>query len=195
MTTTTSDPIVADASMNDQRLVWIDCEMTGLDPVKCRLVEIACIVTEGDLKIVAECGPFAISQPTNILEGMNDFVRQMHENNGLLKRLESEGIEESEVENKLLEFLRLHVPPRKCQLAGNSVHYDLQFLKLYMPKFVEYLHYRIVDVSSIKELVSRWYSKSEELINMPAKKLKHLAMDDIKESIDELVYYKKHFFV
>uniref|UniRef100_A0A1I8BSH9 Exonuclease domain-containing protein n=1 Tax=Meloidogyne hapla TaxID=6305 RepID=A0A1I8BSH9_MELHA len=126
---------------------------------------------------------------------MNDFVRQMHENNGLLKRLESEGIEESEVENKLLEFLRLHVPPRKCQLAGNSVHYDLQFLKLYMPKFVEYLHYRIVDVSSIKELVSRWYSKSEELINMPAKKLKHLAMDDIKESIDELVYYKKHFFV
>nr|CAD2131055.1 unnamed protein product [Meloidogyne enterolobii] len=194
MATTDNNKII-NPSLNEQRLIWIDCEMTGLDPIKDRLVEIACIVTEGDLKIVAEFGPFAIKQPTNILEGMNDFVRQMHEKNGLLKRVESEGIEESEVENKLMEFLLVHTPPKTCQLAGNSVHYDLQFLKRYMPKFVEHLHYRIIDVSTIKELVKRWYSDSEKLVNMPPKKLNHLAMDDIKESIDELIYYKKHFFV
>uniref|UniRef100_A0A915MYE0 Exonuclease domain-containing protein n=1 Tax=Meloidogyne javanica TaxID=6303 RepID=A0A915MYE0_MELJA len=138
MATTDNNKIINNMppSLNEQRLIWIDCEMTGLDPIKDKLVEIACIVTEGDLKIVAEFGPFAIKQPTNILEGMNDF---------------------------LMEFLLLHTPPKTCQLAGNSVHYDLQFLKRYMPKFVEHLHYRIIDVSTIKELVKRWYSDSEKL--------------------------------
>ncbi|KAI1704562.1 exonuclease domain-containing protein [Ditylenchus destructor] len=181
------------ATINKARIVWVDCEMTGLEVDQHRLVEIACIVTEPNLEIVDEIGPICIKHPPEVMENMSGWCKNTFKENGLIERIEKEGIPEHDAESKVLEFLKKHVPWNKCPLAGNSVHMDRQFLAKYMPKVMTYLHYRIIDVSSIKELVKRWYPE-EELDKIPQKKLVHLALDDIKESIEELRYYKEHFF-
>ncbi|KAI1716083.1 exonuclease domain-containing protein [Ditylenchus destructor] len=178
---------------SDERIVWVDCEMTGLEVDRNRLVEIACIVTEANLEIVAEIGPICIKQPKEVMDDMSDWCKSTFKKNGLIDRIEKDGIPEHDAEAQVLAFLKEHVKWNKCPLAGNSVHMDRQFLAKYMPKVMTYLHYRIIDVSSIKELVKRWYP-AEELDKIPQKKLVHLALDDIKESIDELRYYREHFF-
>uniref|UniRef100_A0A915ECR8 Exonuclease domain-containing protein n=2 Tax=Ditylenchus dipsaci TaxID=166011 RepID=A0A915ECR8_9BILA len=168
--------------------------MTGLEVETHRLVEIACIITEADLSFVAQFDPIAIRQKPEDIEGMSDWCKETFKNNGLLERLKSDqAMEERDVETKLLNFLKFHLKPDQCPLAGNSIHMDKLFLSKYMPRVIDYLHYRIIDVSSIKEVIKRWYP-DEQLSQVPKKKCNHLALDDIRESIEELRYYRENFF-
>lgn len=169
-------------------LVWIDCEMTGLDLQQDALVEIAVVVTDSDLKPLGEGIDLIIKPPAAALEGMNDFVRAMHTTSGLLEELDG-GIPLAEAEARVLEYVKQYCPTeRKAILAGNSVHTDKSFLDRDMPELMSHLHYRIVDVSSLKELARRWYPRA--YYNAPKKEGGHRAMADILESIQELAYYR-----
>uniref|UniRef100_A0A915D033 Probable oligoribonuclease n=1 Tax=Ditylenchus dipsaci TaxID=166011 RepID=A0A915D033_9BILA len=183
-----------DTLPSNARMIWVDCEMTGLEIDKHKLVEIACIITEADLSFVAQFSPVAIRQKPEDIEGMTDWCKETFEKNGLLQRLKSDqAVDIQEVERNLLNFLQLHTNKNECPLAGNSVFMDKVFLCKYMPKVVDHLHYRIIDVSTVKEIIKRWYP-AEQLGEIPQKKCNHLALDDIQESIEELRYYRKHFF-
>jgi oligoribonuclease len=178
--------------MND-RLVWIDCEMTGLDLVTDALIEVAVLVTDYELNVLGEGIDLVIAPPPAALEQMGDFVRDMHTASGLLAEL-PHGIPLAEAEQQVLDFISAHVPdPRKAALAGNSVGTDRTFLVRDMPKVESHLHYRNVDVSSIKELVRRWYPRV--YYATPAKSGNHRALADITESIAELRYYRQTVFV
>jgi oligoribonuclease len=178
--------------MND-RLVWIDCEMTGLDLVADALIEVAVLVTDYELNVLGEGIDLVIAPPPGALEQMGDFVRDMHTASGLLAELEH-GIELADAEQQVLDFIAGYVPdPRKAALAGNSVGTDRTFLVRDMPKVESHLHYRNVDVSSIKELVRRWYPRV--YYATPAKNGNHRALADITESIAELRYYRQTVFV
>jgi oligoribonuclease len=178
--------------MND-RLVWIDCEMTGLDLVADALIEVAVLVTDYELNVLGEGIDLVIAPPPAALEQMGDFVRDMHTGSGLLAELEH-GIELADAEQQVLDFISGYVPdPRKAALAGNSVGTDRTFLVRDMPKVEAHLHYRNVDVSSIKELVRRWYPRV--YYATPAKNGNHRALADITESIAELRYYRQTVFV
>jgi oligoribonuclease len=178
--------------MND-RLVWIDCEMTGLDLVTDALIEVAVLVTDYELNVLGEGIDLVIAPPPGALEQMGDFVRDMHTASGLLAEL-PHGIPLAEAEQQVLDFISAHVPdPRKAALAGNSVGTDRTFLVRDMPKVESHLHYRNVDVSSIKELVRRWYPRV--YYATPAKSGNHRALADITESIAELRYYRQTVFV
>jgi oligoribonuclease len=175
------------------RLVWIDCEMTGLDYTADALVEVAALVTDGDLSILGDGVSVVIRPPAGALAQMGDFVREMHEHSGLLDELES-GVSLAEAEERVLGYVRTFVPEaRKAPLAGNSVSTDRVFLTRDMPTLEQHLHYRIVDVSSVKEMVRRWYPKV--YYNAPAKLGNHRALGDIADSIDELRYYRETVFV
>jgi oligoribonuclease len=175
------------------RLVWIDCEMTGLYPDKDELVEIAAIVTDGELNeldagisLVIKCNDAALAQ-------MDDFVVNMHNESGLINEIPL-GISLADAENQVLEYVKKHVPePKKAPLAGSSVYTDRGFLTKYMPTLDDHLHYRLVDVSSIKELVRRWYPRA--YFALPEKHGNHRALGDIRESIAELRYYRDAVFV
>lgn len=176
------------------RIVWIDCEMTGLEIENGhRLVEIACIITESNLDTVAEFGPVVIRQPPEVIANMSLWCKATFAKNGLTTRILNSTTSEEEAEKMLLAFLKKHTIQRESPIAGNSVHMDKMFLTKYMPSVINHLHYRIVDVSTVKELVKRWYSE-EQLQKVPEKKLNHLALDDIRESITELKYYQANFF-
>jgi oligoribonuclease len=178
--------------MND-RLVWIDCEMTGLDLVADALIEVAVLVTDFELNVLGEGIDLVIAPPPGAVEQMGDFVRDMHTGSGLLAELEH-GIELADAEQQVLDFISGYVPdPRKAALAGNSVGTDRTFLVRDMPKVEAHLHYRNVDVSSIKELVRRWYPRV--YYATPAKNGNHRALADITESIAELRYYRQTVFV
>lgn len=171
-------------------LVWMDLEMTGLDPNKERIIEIATIVTDSHLEVVAEGPVLAVHQPESLLEAMDDWNQSHHSSSGLLERLRTEGVTEREAEAATLAFLEQHVEKKRSPLCGNTIWQDRRFLTRYMPTLEDYLHYRMVDVSSIKELVQRW---RPDLMAGFSKKNEHTALADVRESIAELRYYREHF--
>ncbi len=175
------------------RLVWIDMEMSGLDSTRERILEIATIVTDGQLTIVAEGPELVVHQPDEVLSAMDQWNTEHHGASGLIERVRASTISEEEAERRTLEFLALHVPERAAPLAGSSVHQDRLFLARYMPGIDRFLHYRIVDVSTVKELVRRWSPKAFEA--RPHKNSTHRALDDIRESIEELRYYRQAVFL
>ncbi len=175
------------------RLVWIDCEMTGLDLTSDALVEIACIVTDGELNALDDGIDVLIKPPAEALDGMNDVVREMHTTSGLLAELPA-GLTLAEAQDLVLGYIRQHVPEsRKVPLCGNSIATDRSFLARDMPELDAFLHYRMVDVSSIKELARRWYPRA--YFASPEKHGGHRALADIKDSIRELQYYREAVFV
>ncbi|MFI0896761.1 oligoribonuclease [Streptomyces sp. NPDC020983] len=178
--------------MND-RMVWIDCEMTGLSLAHDALVEVAALVTDSELNVLGEGVDVVIRPPAEALDTMPEVVRTMHTASGLLDELAG-GIALPEAEQIVLDYVRTHVAePRKAPLCGNSVSTDRGFLARDMPTLEQHLHYRIVDVSSVKELARRWYPRA--YFNSPEKKGNHRALADIRESIAELRYYREAVFV
>src|SRR5262245_1946145 len=174
-------------------LVWIDCEMTGLDLDKDALVELAVLVTNAELEILGAGVDIVIKPPQAALDQMDEVVRTMHETSGLLTELDR-GVSLAEAEQRALEYVKAHVPAvRRAPLAGNSVATDRGFLARDMPTLEGHLHYRMVDVSSVKELAKRWYPRV--YFNSPDKTGNHRALADIKESIQELRYYRQAIFV
>jgi len=175
------------------RLVWIDCEMTGLDLTNDALVEIACIVTDGELNALDEGIDVLIKPPPEALDTMQDVVREMHTTSGLLAELPN-GLSLAEAQDLVLAYIRQYVPEsRKVPLCGNSIATDRSFLARDMPELDDFLHYRMVDVSSIKELARRWYPRA--YFASPEKHGGHRALADIRESIRELRYYREAVFV
>jgi oligoribonuclease len=175
------------------RLVWIDCEMTGLDLSSDALVEIACIVTDGELNALDEGIDVVIKPPAEALDSMDELVRDMHTASGLLTELAG-GLTLAEAQDLVLGYIRGHVPEsRKVPLCGNSIATDRSFLARDMPELDNFLHYRMVDVSSIKELARRWYPRA--YFASPEKHGGHRALADIRESIRELRYYREAVFV
>lgn len=174
------------------RLVWVDLEMTGLDPTTCTIVEIATIVTDANLEVVAEGPSLVIHQPDEVLATMNDFVRDLHQKSGLTDRIRASDVSLADAAARTVRFLEQHCAKGTSPLCGNSVWKDRQFLERYMPEVITFLHYRMIDVSAIKEVVRRWYPPA---LHAPKKKEIHRALDDILESIDELRYYRSRIFV
>ena len=171
-------------------LVWMDLEMTGLDPETDVIIEMATLVTDSDLKLVAEGPVLAIHQPDAVLAGMDDWNQTHHAASGLIERVRKSPVSALEAEAATLAFLERHVEPNNAPLCGNSIWQDRRFLSRYMPTLQNYLHYRIIDVSTLKELAGRW---RPELMAGFSKKNAHTALADIQESIEELKYYREHF--
>ena len=175
-------------SQPNGRMVWIDCEMTGLDPQSDELVEIACIVTEADLTEIDEGVSIVIKPGDEPLANMDEVVVKMHNQSGLIHEIPN-GTTLDDAQTRVLDYVKQHIPDaRKAPLAGSSVYVDRTFLARYMPDLDDHLHYRLVDVSSIKELTKRWYPKA--YYNTPEKTGNHRALADIRESIAELRYYR-----
>jgi oligoribonuclease len=183
---------MARSKRSRKHLVWIDCEMTGLDPGKNVLLEIATIITDYDLNIVARGPVLAIRQGETRLKAMDAWNRRTHAESGLLARVRAEGVSVAEAERLTLAFVKRYCYARTAPLCGNSIGQDKRFLVKYMPTLHDFLHYKIVDVSSIKVLVSEWY---EGKIAPPEKQELHRALADIEESIEELKFYRKKVFV
>jgi oligoribonuclease len=175
-----------------KHLVWIDCEMTGLDPSKDVLLEIATIITNYDLDIIAKGPVIAIRASEARLAKMDDWNQRTHKASGLLERVRSEGVAVAEAEKLTLNFVKRYCFAKTAPLCGNSIGQDKRFLVKYMPELHDYLHYKVVDVSSIKVLVSEWYGNK---YCPPPKQELHRALADIEESIAELDYYRKNVFV
>ncbi|RLP06442.1 oligoribonuclease [Propionibacterium australiense] len=170
-------------------LVWIDCEMTGLDLAHDELIEVACLVTDGELTIQGEGVDVLIKPSDAAMANMGEFVTEMHTTSGLLEELKTCTTTMREAEEQVLAYIKQYVPePRKAPLAGNTIGTDRTFLAKDMPELEGYVHYRNVDVSSIKELARRWYPRT--FFNAPAKNGNHRALADIMESIEELMYYR-----
>lgn len=180
------------ASVNSDRIVWIDCEMTGLDLGGDALVEVAALVTDGELNVLGEGVDLVIRPPQEAVDQMGDFVRTMHTTSGLLPLLEG-GTTLEDAQAQVLAYVREHVPePGKAPLGGNTIATDRAFLSRDMPELEAHLHYRMVDVSSIKELARRWYPRA--YYAAPAKTGGHRALGDIRDSIAELRYYREAVF-
>jgi oligoribonuclease len=178
-------------SQHPDHLVWMDLEMSGLLPERDVILEVATLITTPDLDVVAEGPVLAIHQPDSILDNMDDWNREHHGASGLTERVRASTVSLGEAETRTLEFVRVHCPQRTSPLCGNSIHQDRRFLARYMPQLDAYLHYRNVDVSTLKELVRRWYPDGPAA---PPKRHAHLALDDIRESIEELRFYRARFF-
>ncbi|MDR9467494.1 oligoribonuclease [Marinospirillum sp.] len=180
-------------SASDQQLphlVWIDLEMTGLDPQKERIIEIATIVTDSELNILAEGPVLAIHQPDSLLDAMDDWCTKTHGGSGLTQRVKDSRISTREAEQATLDFLRDYVKPGTSPMCGNSVHQDRRFMLQEMPELEAFFHYRNLDVSTLKELAKRW---NPEVKKSFKKQNTHLALDDIRESVAELRHYREHF--
>jgi len=171
-------------------LVWMDLEMTGLDPKVDTILEIATVITDGQLNTVAEGPNIVIHQPDSVLDAMGDWCKQHHGNSGLSEKVRSSTISMLAAEQQTLDFIKAHVPEGVSPLCGNSIHQDRRFLVPYMPTLEAYMHYRNIDVSTVKELSKRWYPK----IEAPAKAGEHLALADVRESIAELTFYREQIF-
>jgi oligoribonuclease len=174
------------------RLVWVDLEMTGLDPASCAIVEIATIITDANLGVVAEGPNLVVFQPEEVLATMGDFVRELHTRSGLLERIRASTVSLDQAAAETKAFVESHCQKGTAPLCGNSVWKDRQFLERYMPSVTGLLHYRMIDVSTVKEIVRRWYPAS---YHAPKKKEVHRALDDILESIDELRWYRSKVLV
>jgi len=174
-------------------LVWMDLEMTGLDHTSDVIVEIATLVTDDDLNIVAEGPDLVVQASDEALAGMDPFVVDMHTRSGLLDQIKASELTLEEAGVATLKFIKQHVPEsRSVPLCGNSIGTDRRFLAAYLPEIEEYLHYRSIDVSSVKELVKRWYPSVDK--GRPQGRGSHRALDDIRASVAELVFYRKHVF-
>lgn len=165
-------------------------EMSGLDPQCCRILEIATVVTDGELEILAEGPDLVVYQPPEVLEAMDQWCTRHHGESGLTAQVQASTIDDAEAERLTLEFLAQWTQPGVSPLCGNSIYQDRRFIVRYMPKIDEFLHYRLVDVSSIKELSRRWYPD----LKPPPKRETHRALDDIRESIEELRFYRAQLF-
>ena len=184
---TTSHPIMP---QDQNHLVWIDMEMTGLDPDGDRIIEIALVVTDGALNTVAEAPVLVVHQTDEVMAAMDDWNKGTHARSGLIEKVRASTLAEAEVEARMVSFMTQHVPSRTSPMCGNSICQDRRFLARYMPKLEAYFHYRNLDVSTLKELVKRW---RPELAKGLTKHGKHEALADIYESIEELKYYREHF--
>ncbi|OUW02284.1 MAG: oligoribonuclease [Betaproteobacteria bacterium TMED156] len=174
----------------DENLIWVDMEMSGLDPQFCRILEVAVVVTDSSLITVSEGIVLAIHQNEDHLETMDDWNQTTHKRTGLIDRVKSSTINEEEAEKKIIEFLKPIASANKSPLCGNSVHQDRRFMRKYMPSFENFFHYRNLDVSTLKELCKRW---KPELLKGFKKKGAHTALADIIESVEELKYYRDNF--
>ncbi|WP_127959818.1 oligoribonuclease [Serratia microhaemolytica] len=175
---------------NENHLIWIDLEMTGLDPEHDRIIEIATLITDANLNILAEGPVIAVHQPAEQLALMDEWNVRTHTGSGLVERVKASQFNEQAAEQATLEFLQAWVPAGKSPICGNSIGQDRRFLFRYMPTLERYFHYRYLDVSTLKELVRRW--KPEILADFK-KRNTHQALDDIRESVAELRYYRQHF--
>jgi oligoribonuclease len=171
-------------------LIWIDMEMSGLNPETDRVLEVAIVITDSQLNTVAEAPVLVVHQPDEVLDRMDDWNRSTHGKSGLVDRVKASSLTDAQVEDQMIAFLENYVPPRISPMCGNSVHQDRRFLTRYMPRLEEYFLYRNLDVSTLKELVRRW---KPELMAGLTKQGKHEALADIHESIDELRYYRATF--
>jgi oligoribonuclease len=178
-------------SFSDQNLIWIDLEMTGLDPEVHKIIEIATIVTDSELNLLAEGPVLAIHQPKEELDKMDEWCTTTHNASGLVKRVEASTVSEQQAVEQTIAFLEQWVPKGASPICGNSIGQDRRFLYKYMPELEQYFHYRYIDVSTLKELTRRW---KPELLDGFSKKGSHLALDDIRESIAELQYYRQTIF-
>ncbi|MGR8940048.1 MAG: oligoribonuclease [Gammaproteobacteria bacterium] len=177
-------------ALESDRLIWMDLEMTGLNPDRDVIIEIATIVTDKDLAILAQGPVLAVRQSDAVLAAMDDWNQQHHGQTGLIERVKASEIDEAEAERQTLEFLRQWVPEGVSPMCGNTIGQDRRFLFRYMPRLEAFFHYRSIDVSTLKELAARW---APEIKDGFSKVSSHRALDDIKESIDELKYYREHF--
>ena len=178
-------------SFSENNLVWLDLEMTGLEPDTDKILEIATIVTDSELNILAEGPVFAIHQPDEILDNMSQWCIEQHGKSGLTQRCRESSVDLATASEKTIEFLAQYVPAGKSPMCGNSIGQDRRFMFVHMQQLEAFFHYRNLDVSTVKELARRW---KPEVLNSFTKKGSHLALDDIKDSIAELVHYKSHFF-
>lgn len=177
--------------INDQHLIWIDLEMTGLSPEHNQILEIATVITDTNLEIIANGPTFAIQTPQDVLMAMDDWNQTHHQSSGLYQRALSSHVTVEQAERLTLQFLK-HFTKAQCSpICGNSICMDKQFLNRYMPELSQYFHYRQIDVSSFKEMIKRWYPEKAKFDKMS----KHLALSDIYDSIEELKYYREHFFI
>ncbi|MGE0206244.1 MAG: oligoribonuclease [Candidatus Babeliales bacterium] len=174
-------------------LVWVDLEMTGLNPETDVILEIATIITDAELNILAEGPEYAIYQPAEVLDSMNDWCKEQHGLSGLTQKVQESLITLEQAEEETLELIKEFCQPEKGMLAGNTVWMDRNFLKQYMPKIIHYLHYKLIDVTSIQQLIKHWYPKNPHIKFEKADT--HRALVDIKESIEELKHYRKYFFI
>ncbi|WNK21354.1 oligoribonuclease [Halomonas piscis] len=183
---------MSETTPRSDRLIWIDLEMTGLDPNKERIIEVATLVTDSDLNTVAEGPVIAVKQPDSLLEQMDDWNRKTHGESGLVKRVQESTTDTAAAEAQTLAFLRRYVEPGTSPMCGNSIHQDRRFLEREMPELWAFFHYRNLDVSTVKELARRW---NPDALKGFGKRGAHLAMDDIKESIEELSHYRRTFLL
>ncbi len=179
--------MIRDTTLN---LIWIDLEMTGLDPLKERIIEIATVVTDPNLNVLAEGPSLVIQQPESLLVKMDDWNTNQHRESGLTQRVRASDVSEADAMQQTLDFLSQWVTKGKSPMCGNSIGQDRRFLVRYMPELAEFFHYRNLDVSTLKELVQRW---RPDLMGGFVKKGSHLAMDDVYDSIAELAYYREVF--
>ena len=177
---------------NEFNLIWVDMEMTGLDPDNDRIIEVALVVTDSELNLLAEGPVFAIHQSDEILDGMDAWNKGTHGRSGLIERVKASTVSEADAEKALIDFLKNFVPNGKSPMCGNTICQDRRFMARGMPKLEAFFHYRNLDVSTLKELCKRW---KPELASGFKKHQKHTALADIMESIDELKYYREHFLI
>ena len=179
-----------DMPQDASRLIWIDMEMTGLKPDSDRIIEIALVITDGELNTVAEAPVWVVHQAAEVLDAMDSWNKGTHGRSGLIEKVRTSVQDEAAVEAQLLEFVRQHVPARTSPMCGNSICQDRRFMARYMPRLEDYFHYRNLDVSTLKELARRW---KPEMAKGVVKNGKHQALADIYESIAELRYYRDNF--
>lgn len=178
-------------AQNQNNLVWIDLEMTGLNPDTDRIIEAAIVITDSHLETIAEAPVLVVHQPDSVLDAMDNWNKSTHGKSGLIDRVKASTLSEADVEAQMVAFMREYVPTRISPMCGNSICQDRRFLARWMPKFEDYFHYRNLDVSTIKELAKRW---KPDMAKGVKKHGKHEALADIYESIEEMKHYREHFF-